>query len=53
LVPTDLSDAIALTWAAGNPRCARIFNITWPTSPVAPTTATFNRRGEGTTKVYR
>src|SRR5437899_4315850 len=48
VAPTDLSDAKAVTFATGNLRWTRILSICWPTSPVAPTTATFNRLEVGT-----
>src|SRR5438876_4272265 len=44
--PSERSDASALSLATGNFRCARIRSISWPTMPVAPTTATFNARWE-------
>jgi hypothetical protein len=39
--PTDLSEATGINWVIGKLRSANTFNITWPTIPVAPTTATF------------
>ena len=39
-VPADRSDASAITSSAGNSRSARMFSISRPTLPVAPTTAT-------------
>src|SRR2546421_11516024 len=44
--PSERSEASALSLATGNLRCARIRSISWPTMPVAPTTATFNVRWE-------
>src|SRR5207302_11119098 len=46
--PADRSDASAITLSTGNLRSARTFSVSWPTIPVAPTTATFNRLGVGT-----
>src|SRR4029077_3506047 len=51
-LPTDRSEANTRTLSTGNMRSARIFSITVPTIPVAPTTATFNRLEVGTAKVY-
>ena len=38
-LPTDLSDASAMTSSAGKSRSARVARISRPTLPVAPTTA--------------
>src|SRR5690242_18952708 len=51
-LPTDRSDAKTRTVTIGNCSCARILSISQTTSPVAPTTATFNRLGVGTASVY-
>src|SRR4029077_8902201 len=40
-LPAERSDASALSLPTGNFRCASTRNISWPTMPVAPTTATF------------
>src|SRR3989475_8783286 len=48
--PFDRSDARAMTCSLGNCRCARTRSISFPTIPVAPTTATFNRLEVGTAK---
>jgi hypothetical protein len=42
LLPADRPDASAFSLATGNSRCASTRHISWPTRPVAPTTATFN-----------
>ncbi len=39
-VPSDLRDARATISSTGNSRSARMFSISRPTLPVAPTTAT-------------
>jgi hypothetical protein len=41
-LPVDRSDASALIDAAGNFHSTNSLNISWPTAPVAPTTATWN-----------
>src|SRR5260221_12616193 len=40
--PAERSEATAQTSDTGNARSARMLNISWPTTPVAPTTATLN-----------
>src|SRR5260221_4129305 len=40
--PAERSEATAQTSDTGNARSARMLSISWPTTPVAPTTATLN-----------
>ncbi len=40
--PAERSEAIAWISETGKSRSARMFSISWPTTPVAPTTATLN-----------
>ena len=39
--PTDFSDATGINSVIGRFLSSKTFNITWPTIPVAPTTAIF------------